>query len=135
MAHLHLTKENQQGGDTGRLADQSGEGTSPTNAAAQGGDYMQALAGQMGVESAGRILAFKQKAPAPPEGHDNNLRGLYTDNLAPAPSRKQFRREATHGLVPVVKVLQQAEAQHAPRTLACPLQAHPPDAGPHPRRA
>ncbi len=83
MANLHLTKENQT---------DAGDGpSSPT-----GGDYQHMLAGQLGVEREARILAFKHKAPAPPEGHDNNLRGLYTDNVGPAPSKKQFRCMGQH---------------------------------------
>lgn len=78
MANLHLTKENSTDND-GRCASPSKE------------EYQKMLAGQLGVDSSGRILAFKHKAPAPPEGHDNNLRGLYTENLGPAPSKKQFR--------------------------------------------
>ena len=54
-------------------------------------EYQKALASSLSVDSSGRILAFKQKAPAPPEGHDNNLKGLYTNNLGPAPSKKQVR--------------------------------------------
>lgn len=79
MANLHLTKENQT---------DNGEGPSGSPGKE---DYQKMLAGQLGVDTSGRILAFKQKAPAPPEGHDNNLRGLYTENLGPAPSKKQFR--------------------------------------------
>lgn len=75
VANLHLTKENDTEG-----------GVSPSKE-----DYQKALAASMNVDTAGRILAFKHKAPAPPEGHDNNLRTLYTENLGPAPSKKQFR--------------------------------------------
>jgi cell division cycle protein 20 (cofactor of APC complex) len=80
LANLHLTKENFGDGN-------SAEGhVSPSK-----DEYRRALADQLGVDTSGRILAFKQKAPAPPEGHDNGLRGLYTENLGPAPSKKQFR--------------------------------------------
>lgn len=79
MANLHLTKENQTDNDGPAASSPSKE------------EYQKMLAGQMGLDNSGRILAFKQKAPAPPEGHDNNLRGLYTENLGPAPSKKQFR--------------------------------------------
>jgi cell division cycle protein 20 (cofactor of APC complex) len=38
-----------------------------------------------------RILAFKTKAPAPPEGYDNVMRSLYTANAGPRIPRKQYR--------------------------------------------
>ena len=38
-----------------------------------------------------RILAFKTKAPAPPEGYDNVMRSLYTANAGPRIPRKQHR--------------------------------------------
>ncbi|GAQ84943.1 Anaphase promoting complex Cdc20 subunits [Klebsormidium nitens] len=40
-----------------------------------------------------RILAFKHKAPAPPEGHVNPMRVLYSQNMDPAvrPAKKAFR--------------------------------------------
>ncbi|GFH26172.1 cell division cycle protein 20, partial [Haematococcus lacustris] len=82
LANLQLTKEN-----TGNGADGSeGASLSPSR-----DEFQRALAGQLGIDQSGRILAFRQKAPAPPEGHDNNLRGLYTDNLGPAPAKKNFR--------------------------------------------
>lgn len=77
LANLQLTKENEGNGDAS-----SSQTTD---------DYQKMLAGSLGVDNSGRVLAFKQKAPAPPEGHDNNLRGLYTENLGPAPNRKQMR--------------------------------------------
>jgi cell division cycle protein 20 (cofactor of APC complex) len=79
MANMQLSKENAGAGGEG------GPGSPGTD------EYQRALAGQLGVDAASRILAFKQKAPAPPEGHENNLRSLYTENLGPAPNRKQFR--------------------------------------------
>jgi len=42
--------------------------------------------------SGARILSFKQKAPAPTEGHHNNMRVLYTQNrVAPPVSKRAFR--------------------------------------------
>ena len=51
------------------------------------------LAASLGVDTSSRILAFKQKAPAPDEGHDGGggMRGLYSENVGQAPSKKQFR--------------------------------------------
>jgi cell division cycle protein 20 (cofactor of APC complex) len=50
------------------------------------------LAESLGVDTSSRILAFKQKAPAPEDSHDGGrLKGLYNDNLGQAPSKKQFR--------------------------------------------
>ncbi|MEW5318494.1 MAG: hypothetical protein WDW38_009711 [Sanguina aurantia] len=54
-------------------------------------EYQRLLASSMNVDGASRILAFKQKAPAPPVSHDNDLKSLYNQNLAPAPSKKTFR--------------------------------------------
>ena len=54
-------------------------------------EYKKLLAASLNVADASRILAFKQKAPAPPAGHENNLATLYTNNLGQAPSRKHFR--------------------------------------------
>jgi len=39
-----------------------------------------------------RILSFKQKAPAPTEGHHNNMRVLYTQNRTSAPVQKKAFR-------------------------------------------
>lgn len=135
MANMHLTKENQT--DNG-----DGQG-SPT-----AGEYQAMLAGQLGVEREARILAFKQKAPAPPEGHDNSLRGLYTENLAPAPSKKQFRQAPVPpitaaesrncALLKPVKHRRRQSLRWVSRVLrapSCRSQAHPPDARTHPRRS
>lgn len=54
-------------------------------------EYQRLLASSLNVDGASRILAFKQKAPAPPVSHDNDLKSLYNQNLAPAPSKKTFR--------------------------------------------
>ncbi|KAK9916231.1 hypothetical protein WJX75_000288 [Coccomyxa subellipsoidea] len=55
-------------------------------------EYAKLLAEGFGTEaSRSRILAFKNKAPAPPEGHQNRLASLYTQNAAPRPVKKTFR--------------------------------------------
>lgn len=77
-AHLNLTKENELG-EGGASANESKE------------EYQKMLAASLSVDTSARILAFKQKAPAPPEGHDSNLKGLYTENVGQAPCKKQFR--------------------------------------------
>jgi hypothetical protein len=53
--------------------------------------YNKLLAASLNIGEQGRILAFKHKAPAPPEGYQAGLAGLYNSNLGPAPSRKHFR--------------------------------------------
>jgi hypothetical protein len=42
-------------------------------------------------EDSSRILAFKHKAPAPPEDHVNQMAGLYNSNLGQCAPRKQYR--------------------------------------------
>lgn len=86
-ASLHL-----KDGNSNSNGSSSQDGASPSKQ-----DYQKLLADSMGLDNSGRILAFKQKAPAPPEGHDNCLRGLYTENLGPAPSKKQFRCSSSAG--------------------------------------
>lgn len=54
-------------------------------------DYKKQLAANLGQEASARILAFKQKAPAPPEGHLSHLASLYTANVADARAPKRFR--------------------------------------------
>jgi len=65
-AHFNLMKEN----------DSSAVNTSenPTRT-----EFNKTLASSMGA-SKSRVLAFKKKAPAPPEGYENNLKVLYTQN-------------------------------------------------------
>lgn len=53
-------------------------------------EYKRQLAATMGVDNP-RILAFKQKAPAPAEGHDNKLAGMYSSNTGQGPEKKKFR--------------------------------------------
>lgn len=77
-AHFSLTKENQGDGD----------GSTPGK---DKEEYRKLLAASMHIGEQGRVLAFKHKAPAPPEGHQGGLAGLYSSNLGPAPSRKHFR--------------------------------------------
>jgi len=77
-ANFSLTKENDSGETTG-----SG---SPSKE-----EYQKMLAASLSVDASSRILAFKQKAPAPPEGYDNNLKSLYTENAGPSVCKKQFR--------------------------------------------
>jgi cell division cycle protein 20 (cofactor of APC complex) len=93
VANFALTcKENQTGsagGDDGAGPSTSGGG----EAGSDSSDYQRMLAASLHVDGAsGRILAFKHKAPAPPEGYDNNLRSLYTENAGPAPSSKKHMR-------------------------------------------
>jgi cell division cycle protein 20 (cofactor of APC complex) len=54
-------------------------------------EYKKLLAASLNIHEQARVLAFKHKAPAPPEGHDSGLASLYSANLGQAPSRKQFR--------------------------------------------
>ncbi|CAK9024010.1 Cell division cycle protein 20 homolog (p55CDC) [Durusdinium trenchii] len=65
-AHFNLMKENSSGA--------SNVMESPTRA-----EFNKTLANSMGAGKS-RVLAFKKKAPAPPEGYENNLKVLYTQN-------------------------------------------------------
>lgn len=53
-------------------------------------EYKKQLAANLGQDGSARILAFKQKAPAPAEGFENHLASLYTANNGPRP-KKTFR--------------------------------------------
>lgn len=53
-------------------------------------EYKKQLAANLGQDDSARILAFKQKAPAPAEGHENHMASLYTANAGPRP-KKAFR--------------------------------------------
>ena len=44
-----------------------------------------------GREAACKILAFKNKAPAPPEGHANPTKGLFSGNHGPRPRKQAYR--------------------------------------------
>lgn len=50
-------------------------------------DFHKQLAANLGQDASARILAFKQKAPAPPEGYENAMSALYTANSAGAAAR------------------------------------------------
>jgi cell division cycle protein 20 (cofactor of APC complex) len=58
-------------------------------------EYKKLLAASLNVGDSSRILSFKQKAPAPPPGHESNLASLYNNNMGQAPSRKHFRHVPT----------------------------------------
>jgi cell division cycle protein 20 (cofactor of APC complex) len=53
-------------------------------------EYKKQLAANLGQDGSARILAFKQKAPAPSEGFDNPMAALYSANAGPRP-KKAFR--------------------------------------------
>lgn len=53
-------------------------------------EYKKQLAANLGQDGSARILAFKQKAPAPAEGFENHMASLYTANNGPRP-KKAFR--------------------------------------------
>jgi hypothetical protein len=78
-AHFNLSKENAASDDGSPSKD----------------EYKKLLAASLNVGDASRILSFKQKAPAPPVGHENNLASLYTNNMGQAPARKHFRHVPT----------------------------------------
>lgn len=54
-------------------------------------DYQKSLQSALSTCPEAKVLAFKTKAPAPPEGHMNNLRVLYSQNRAQAVPRKAMR--------------------------------------------
>ena len=85
-AAFALAKEN------GSSAGEGGQADGPSSPSKE--DYQKALAASLSV-SEGRILAFKQKAPAAPEGYENGLKTLYNQNLGPAPAKKAFRHVPT----------------------------------------
>lgn len=53
-------------------------------------EYKKQLAANLGQDGSARILAFKQKAPAPAEGFENPMASLYTANNGPK-VKKTFR--------------------------------------------
>ncbi|KAF8069619.1 CDC20-2 [Scenedesmus sp. PABB004] len=69
------------------------EGGAGGEAASQ--QYQSLLAASLNITEQQRILAFKHKAPAPPEHHQNNLASLYTANTGAAPARRAFRHIPT----------------------------------------
>ncbi len=80
MPRFDLSKENQDEAPAGEAGSQK---------------YQQLLAASLDLGEQARILAFKHKAPAPPEHHQNHLASLYTNNLGQEPARKQFRHIPT----------------------------------------
>ncbi|KAK9823526.1 hypothetical protein WJX72_003403 [[Myrmecia] bisecta] len=79
LANFNLLKENDN-------AACSIDASSPSKA-----EYKKLLAEGLISEKSARILAFKNKAPAPPQGFENSMRSLYTQNAAPRPVKKNFR--------------------------------------------
>ena len=49
------------------------------------------MAANLGTDTSARVLAFKQKAPAPPEGHSSHIAALYSANSADLKVTKKFR--------------------------------------------
>lgn len=88
LPHFDLSKENASAAATGREPGQP-ESTPSKD------EYKKLLAASLHLGEAPRILSFKHKAPAPPEGHLNGLAGLYSANLGPAPPRKAARHIPT----------------------------------------
>lgn len=76
LPHFNLSKENQ---------------AAQTTATPNKEQYKEMLAASLNLSEQSRILAFKHKAPAPPEGHVSHLAPLYNSNLGQAPSRKHYR--------------------------------------------
>jgi cell division cycle protein 20 (cofactor of APC complex) len=54
-------------------------------------EYRKQLAANLGTDTSARVLAFKQKAPAPPEGHSSHIAALYTANSTDLKTTKKFR--------------------------------------------
>ncbi|KNC80500.1 hypothetical protein SARC_07142 [Sphaeroforma arctica JP610] len=78
-SHFSLTchQENQ---------DQEKGAVSPNTA-----EYQNALKGALSTCPEAKVLAFKHKAPAPPEGYINNLKVLYSQNKQTIRPKKQTR--------------------------------------------
>lgn len=76
LPHFNLSKENQ---------------AAETSATPNKEQYKEMLAASLSLGEQSRILAFKHKAPAPPEGHVSHLAPLYSNNLGQAPIRKHYR--------------------------------------------
>lgn len=68
------------------------ESASPSKA-----EFSKLLAASLNLSTSeqSRVLAFKTKAPAPPEHHQSQLAALYTNNLGQAPNRRQYRHIPT----------------------------------------
>ena len=82
------------GGSGGSAGDGSGAGAGGSGAGGEA-EYKKLLAASLNIHEQARVLAFKHKAPAPPEGHESGLAALYSANLGAAPSRKSFRHVPT----------------------------------------
>lgn len=87
VAHFNLMQESAKENS----ASQAPDCLSPTKE-----EYKRQLAGSLlNTEDSEhyRILAFKNKAPAPPESHVNPMRVLYSQNMDPGarPAKKSFR--------------------------------------------
>lgn len=54
-------------------------------------EYRKQLAANLGTDTSARVLAFKQKAPAPPEGHSSHIAALYSANSTDLKMTKKFR--------------------------------------------
>jgi cell division cycle protein 20 (cofactor of APC complex) len=54
-------------------------------------DYQKSLQSALATCPEAKVLAYKVKAPAPPEGHMNNLRVLYSQNKSSVAPRKPMR--------------------------------------------
>ncbi|KAK2076978.1 hypothetical protein QBZ16_005206 [Prototheca wickerhamii] len=59
-------------------------------------EYRKQLAASLGTEPSARVLAFRQKAPAPPAGHVAGSASLYSANGAPRAARKAPRAIPQH---------------------------------------
>ncbi|KAI8102924.1 hypothetical protein M9434_005716 [Picochlorum sp. BPE23] len=67
------------------------ENTQQNVASSPSKEYKKQLAANLGTDASARVLAFKQKAPAPPEGHSSHLAALYSANATDMKPSKKFR--------------------------------------------
>jgi cell division cycle protein 20 (cofactor of APC complex) len=88
LSHYRLTKET-----SGEDAENGGDANKADGAAAP--DLKSALQEAAGAEKA-RVLAFKEKAPAPLDGYTNSLRVLYSQNKAVAPGAAAAAAKMRH---------------------------------------
>lgn len=81
---------------TAHLNNQNNENCAPDNNDNRQSQFQSQLAASLfqGDDMNSRILAFKEKAPAPSEGHHNNLRVLYTQN-----KDNSFKVKKTHRFI------------------------------------
>lgn len=89
-AHFNLMKDNGYGNNTVAFGSShlNNNFESPTRI-----EYNKTLARTMNAGES-RVLAFKKKAPAPPEGYENSLKVLYTANKAKL--NKQVAKSTRH---------------------------------------